>query len=175
MSIIDDTFALIFSSTRQFGTIVPDVVIRELNRDEMVITDHPVERGAAISDHAFIRPLEVEMQLGWSDSTGGYAGYCEDVYQEVVALQKRREPFDLSTGKRRYKNMLVSSISVQTDEKTENALMMSARFREVIIVDTQTTSAPKSAQASPEKTSPTTQSGTQQLRVGPTGRVVGGV
>jgi len=175
MSILDDAFALIFSNQRQFGTLVPDVVIRELNRDEMVITDHPVERGAAISDHAFIRPLEVEIVAGWSDSTGGYAGYCEEAYQDLVALQKEREPFDLATGKRRYKNMLLASIGVQTDEKTEHSLIATLRFREVNIVETQTTSAPKASQSSPQKTSPTVQSGTQQLRTGTGGRVVGGV
>jgi len=164
MAIIDDNFALITTGARQIGTLIPDVVVRETMRDEMVITDHPVERGAAISDHAFIRPVEVEMQIGWSDSTGGYVGYARDAYDALLALQKTREPFELTTGKRSYQNMLISSLSVQTDERSENILMVTARIREVIIVSTQTTSAPNSAQANPAKTGATANTGQQQLK-----------
>ncbi|MGO4738654.1 phage baseplate protein [Bosea sp. 2KB_26] len=164
MALLDDAFALITSGTRQIGTLMPDVVIREINKDELVVTDHPVERGAAISDHAFMRPSEIEMQVAWSDSTAGYVGYCRDVYEQFLALQKKREPFNVSTGKRSYKNMLVSSLAVSTDEKTENILLVSVRLREVIMVSTQTTGSPKSVQANPAKTGATTQTGTQQLK-----------
>lgn len=163
MALLDDSFALITMRERVISTLIPDVVMREVGRDELVITDHPVETGAAISDHAFIRPVEIEMVLGWSDSSAGYVGYCREVYESLLSLQKKREPFSLSTGKRNYQNMLIGSLGVQTDEKSENILMVTARFREVIIVSTQMTS-PKSAQASPEKTGSTTDRGQQQLR-----------
>lgn len=175
MALLDDAFALLTTGARQIGTLIPDVVIREISKDEMVTTDHPVERGAAISDHAFMRPVEVEMQIAWSDSTGGYVGYSTDAYNELIALQREREPFDVSTGSRRYQNMLLSSIALTKDEKTENIVLISARMREVIIVSTQTTGAPKSAQASPEKTGSTSKVGTQQLKPGPSGFVAGGV
>lgn len=164
MALLDDSFALITTQQRRVSTLIPDVVTREVSRDELVITDHPVETGAAISDHAFLRPVEVEMILGWSDSTAGYVGYAREVYEQLISLQKQREPFEMSTGKRNYQNMLISSLGVQTDEKTENVLMVTARFREVIIVSTQTTGAPKSAQASPEKTGSTTDRGQKQLK-----------
>lgn len=163
MALLDDSFALITTQQRMVSTLIPDVVVREVGRDELVITDHPVETGAAISDHAFIRPVEVEMVLGWSDSTAGYVGYTREVYEALLSLQKSREPFSLSTGKRNYQNMLLGSLGQQTDEKSENILMVTARFREVIIVSTQMT-APNSAQASPEKTGSTADKGQQQLK-----------
>ncbi len=175
MSLIDDAFALITSGSRQIGTLIPDIVIREINKDELVVTDHSVERGAAISDHAFLRPSEIEMQIAWSDSTGGYVGYSIDAYNELIALQRGREPFDVSTGSRRYENMLLSSVALTKDEKTENIVLISARLREVIIVNTQTTGAPKTAQANQAKTGSTTKVGTQQLKTGPSGFVAGGV
>ena len=88
---------------------------------------------------------------------------------------QQREPFDVATGKRRYRNMLISGLTCQTDEKTEDISLISVRLREVNIVSTQTTSAPKSAQANPAKTGSTADAGTQQLKTGPGGRVVGGV
>jgi hypothetical protein len=48
--------------------IVPDATIEEVHNDEMEITDHPVEQGTTISDHAFNRPAELIVTAGWSDS-----------------------------------------------------------------------------------------------------------
>lgn len=51
------------------GTLlIPDATIEEVHTDDLEITEHPVEQGAAISDHAFKRPAEVVITAGWSDS-----------------------------------------------------------------------------------------------------------
>ena len=48
--------------------IVAQATIEEHHMDELEITDHPVEQGAMITDHAFKRPAEVTLKLGWSNS-----------------------------------------------------------------------------------------------------------
>lgn len=164
MALIDDAFALVFTSSRSIGTLMPHVTVREVGKDEMVITEHPVETGAPISDHAFLRNAEVEMTVGWSDSTAAQSGYCREVYAELLELQRSRQPFDVFTGKRAYTSMLLSGITQETNPATENVLMVQARLREIKIVSTQTTSAPASAQASPQKTNPTTDVGPKQLQ-----------
>lgn len=163
MALFDDNFALIRSGTRSIGFIVPDVVTQEINRDTLIVTDHPVEIGAAISDHAFMAPFVVEMRCGWSDSTAGVVGYIDAIYAELQALQQAREPFNVTTGKRAYSNMLISDLLVTTDEHSENTLMVIARLRQVIITSTQTTGAPSYAQANPSKTASTSSMGTRQL------------
>ncbi len=71
MSLLGElTYALITGPGRSIGTLIPDVIVGEAHRDELIITQHPVEGGGIISDHAFLRPVEVEMQIGYSDSTG---------------------------------------------------------------------------------------------------------
>ena len=163
MSLIDDVYALIFTPARAIGTIIPGVVVEELHRDDLVVTDHPVERGAAASDHAFKMPAAVEMRCGWSDTTGG-PGYVQQVYQELLDLQSTRQPFDVYTGKRAYTNMLIRSLAVQTDQRSETALMVVCGLREVIIVDTQTTGgASASAQADPAKTAGEGNKGQKQI------------
>lgn len=164
MSLIDDAFALIFTSSRAIGTLMPHVVVREVGKDEMVITEHPVETGAPITDHAYLRNAEIEMTVGWSDSTAAQSGYCREVYEELLALQRSRQPFDVFTGKRSYTNMLLSGITQETSVATENVLLVQARLREINIVSTQTTAAPASAQASPDKTNPTADVGSKQLQ-----------
>ena len=54
--------------------IIAQAVIEERHVDELEITDHPVQQGAMVTDHAFKRPAEVTLHLGWSNSptpTGG--------------------------------------------------------------------------------------------------------
>lgn len=160
VDLIDDVYALIFSPTRMIGTLMPGVTVQESHRDDMAITDHPVERGAAISDHAFMLPAQVEMRCGWSDTQGG-PGYVRQVYEALLTLQRMREPFHVFTGKRAYTNMLIRSLGVNTDEKTEHALMVVCVLREVIIVDTQTVTA--GAQANPAKTAGEVNAGTKQV------------
>lgn len=48
--------------------IVAHATIEESHTDELVMTDHPVEQGAVITDHAYVQPAEVVITAGWSNS-----------------------------------------------------------------------------------------------------------
>lgn len=162
-AVLDTIGSILVSSGRSIGGIEPDITIEEVGRDTTFITNHPVERGATISDHAFMMPVEVEMRCGWSDSSGGWQGYSQAVYEGLQDLQQAREPFEVVTGKRVYDNMLISALEVTTSQETAFALMARIALREVIIVDTQTVSSGKaSTQASPQRTSGTQSTGTKQ-------------
>ncbi|KAA2237668.1 phage baseplate protein [Salinarimonas soli] len=162
MSLIDDVYALIQSNRREIGTLIPHIVSEESHRDDLFITLHPVERGATISDHAFKMPATVEMRVGYSNSTAGQEGFVQEVYQEFLDLQFEREPFDVFTGKRAYTNMLIASLQVTTDPRTEEVLSLTVGLREVIIVDTQMTSSKK--QADPSRTGSPVEGGQRQLK-----------
>lgn len=47
---------------------IPQATIEERSHDELEITEHPVEQGAAIADHAYKRPAEVVIRMAWSNS-----------------------------------------------------------------------------------------------------------
>ncbi|WP_197672692.1 phage baseplate protein [Burkholderia sp. PAMC 28687] len=145
---------------------MPNLVVEETHVDELTITSHPVERGAAITDHAFKRPSEVTVRYGWSNSSGFFdigSPSPDDVYKQLLALQESRVPFDMVTGKRMYQNMLIKTLAVTTDAATENSLMVVATLQQIIIVQTSTvTLQPTDVQASPEKTASTANSGTKQ-------------
>lgn len=171
MSLLGElSYALIQPSARAIGSIIPDVTIEEVPRDELILSQHPVEGGSAITDHAFKRPAEVDMRCGWSNSTAGFEGYNRQVYDALLALQASRRPFSLSTGKRLYRNMLLRSLTAPTDPRGENILMVLASFQEVIIVSTKTTGtgtattsagSSQGGQASPETTGSVTNLGSQ--------------
>ncbi len=133
------TYALIARAGRAIGPIIPDVVIEEAHRDGLIITQHPVEAGASITDHAFKRPSEYEMRCGFSNSSAGYEGYARQVYERLLALQNSRQPQTIFTGKRVYRNMLLADLAVVTDKHSENILAVQVRLQEIIIVSTKTT------------------------------------
>lgn len=54
--------------------VIPQVTIEEEHMDEMEITEHPVEQGSNIADHAFNRPALLVIRAGWSNSPSGSSG-----------------------------------------------------------------------------------------------------
>lgn len=138
--LIDDAvseYTAIYSVQRQLGGIFPDVVTEELHNDELMITEQPVEIGAPITDHAWMLPYKVLISGGFSNSTAGSEGWVQAAYQELLALQASKQPFNISTGKRYYTNMLLRSLTVITNEEAEFALMFRAQCQQIILVSTQ--------------------------------------
>lgn len=166
--------------TRYIAQIAGFVPFEEQHTDVLEITEHPIEQGAKIADHAFKHPAKVIVKFGWSDSTAGGSagsshagadvGQVADVYQSLLALQALREPFEMMTGKRLYVNMLLRELSVKTDKESENVLMVTATFQEVILVTASSVQVvTASNQANPESTQSTSTTGTKQLQSSPTG------
>lgn len=188
--------------------LTPQVTLEERHLDELEITEHPIEQGAAIADHAFKRPSEVIIRCAWSNSpsasggligtavgigaaiggprfgvlaslpstikaaqsllTGNSEDQAKAIYKKLLSLQTDRIPFDVYTGKRVYRNMLLRSLSVTTDQHSENALAVVAVCREVIIVSTRPFVVPLSQQKEPEKTGGLSQFGPKSLIPAPT-------
>jgi hypothetical protein len=55
-------------------TFIPQATIEERGTDDLDITDHPVEQGANIADHAYKRPCEVVVKMAWSNSPSAPSG-----------------------------------------------------------------------------------------------------
>lgn len=146
MDILSTLFSL---QSRKIGLIVPDVVISEKHSDALEITEHPVEDKAPVADHAFRRPSEVVMGVGFAgggslldlldtSAIGLSLGISpKETYQELIDLQRSRVPFSVTTGKRIYTNMLIRVLDVTTDKTTENVLSATLTLREVLITQTQ--------------------------------------
>ena len=187
---IGNLVTALFRPARAIGPFATQVTIEEIGEDELQITDHPVEFGAMITDHAFAEPARVLIRCGFSNSSlaslitdvagilnlvvNGSVGplnYAQSVYTQMLALQKSRVPFSVTTGKRTYQSMLIKHIRQHTDKDSENVLMLSVFCREVILVSTSTTNAPNSngtqpTPQNPATNSPPSQNGTLSLTPG---------
>ena len=168
---------LMQSQRGALGTVIPNVVVTEEHSDELTVTDHPVEQGASVTDHAFKQPATVTLRMGFSQSGVSLLGAVsalvqggspiglspQDIYAQLLTLQASRQPINVVTGKRMYSSMLVRTLSTTTTEETENALVITAGLRQIIIVQVQTTTlAPQANHAQPQTTAPTQSTGTQQ-------------
>ena len=172
-----------FRNARMIGTIIPDVVVEETGTDDVVVTQHPVANNTPISDHKYKNPCTLTMRVGWSESPaimGGGAGTVlgnisstansfttnqrtKAIYQQMQDLQNSPNPFQVTTGKRVYDNMVITSIAVTTEQHTEFTLLMTVTMQQIVIVTPQTVVAPpQSAQSNPAATGGTTDNGSVQ-------------
>ena len=186
-----DIASLLFNSNRKITgssgvTVIPDLAIRERHSDRLGITAHPIQTGAAITDHAFIMQPEFTLEFGWSNSsvsgiiqdftgtsltdvmTGELGeGYVKQVYAQIIALQHSRQLCTVVTGKRQYKNVLIESVETYTDADTAYSMIVSMNCKALQLVSVATTSTvgvSQSTQANPASTSPEQSNGTKQLQ-----------
>ena len=185
--------SLIVKPKRAIGPFDNYVTTEERHSDAMEITDHPIEQGALISDHAYLRPPELVIKAGWSNSQpdpgalpgvlGGLSGLAatpakfmqsiglgqstnqvKDIYDKLLALQASRVPFLVFTGKRLYQNMLIKSLITTTDKSNENILSITITLRAVTLVSTRLlTAAPDTAQKDPGATGGVSLAGNRAL------------
>lgn len=168
-------FSALFMTGRSIGGIIPDVTIEETHTDKLVTTKHPIERGAAVTDHAYKENPVVTMRVSWSDSSAlirsivtgsllsGSITSANDLYKSLLDLQTSGKRFDLVTGKRTYDNMLLLQVRNTTDITSENSLMLELELEQQNVVQTAEVALVQTAdQADPSATAPVQNAGTKQ-------------
>ena len=81
-------------SPNVFNPITAQATIEEMHADELVITSHPIEQNAPITDHAYKMPSELVIRMAWSNSP-------------TIGLDTVPPPWDFSTNAR---NLIFSRI-----------------------------------------------------------------
>lgn len=135
-----------------------DALISATHQDDVEVTDHPVEKGANITDHARRKPPTVTLEglvsntpvnrtqqtrtlnlLGGvtivsntdADSPAGVQGISEETYQKLQALAEDRPLVTVATPRRTHKNMILTSLTAPEDSRTGDALRFTATFKNV--------------------------------------------
>lgn len=107
-----------------------DAVYRVMHSRRLRMTEHPVQSGASISDHAFVMPAKVSLEIGMSDAMDAFspgvftsnASKSVSAYEILVALQQGRQPLTLTTRLDTYTNMLIESIDAPDSKETRYGL-----------------------------------------------------
>ncbi|WPS86461.1 hypothetical protein SMD22_18385 [Brevibacillus halotolerans] len=118
-----------------------DAFLRSTHTSRLNITQHPVQTGAALTDHAYLQPKELTMEVGMSDVgeglipgqfTGSWSRsvHAFKVLQELQAL---RVPLQVHTRLGLYQNMLIEELTAPDDFTTLSGLRCTVTMREIIV------------------------------------------
>lgn len=136
---MDKVTTMIVSPT--YGQFIFDAVFMTNHSANATVTQHPVQSGTSISDHAYMEPDEVSIDIGMTDtaaSVSGGASHSVNAYTQLRAIMELRELVTLVTRLRTYRNMLITSISVPDDYRTMYALRASIVFQQINVVSVST-------------------------------------
>lgn len=162
--------ALLLGRKREFAGIIPDVIISEEHENEVIVTRHPVDTGANVADNAYCLPAVINCQFGWSDSSrllnsildfSIFKGLTttKDVYEKLLELQAKREPFALSTGKKQYPAVIITKLKTTSTVDTESALVVDITFEEIRFAKTKEVTLQEAQQKNPQQTASVNQGG----------------
>lgn len=155
---MEATATMIISPT--FGNFIFDAVFNTDHSANLTVTQHPVQSGASISDHAFMEPDEVNIEIGMTDVAAGASdGSSRSVnaYTQLRAIMELREPVTLITRLKTYSDMIVTSMSAPDDVKTMHALRASIYFQKINIVNVSTVTVQETVTSSKTSTTETSE------------------
>lgn len=118
------------------GPVPLNVLISEKHTSEVEVTSNPIETGAEVNDHAFVKPKKVELEVADKNAAA--------TFNALVAFQESRTPFTLVTGFRLYENMIITEVDATRDKSFSKVLKATVRIKEVKIVETGTAEAESS-------------------------------
>lgn len=145
---------LFIRTKKSIGGVQLDAVLSETHNNSVRTTDNPVELGADITDHSITEPIQLKIVAEVSDTPLGGAAFSQIVdlvtglfgsstssnvtrsnaaYNALIQIQNAREPIDVQTRLKLYKNMLITNINVIQDKDTSRIVRMNIELKEVII------------------------------------------
>lgn len=118
----------VIAFSRAIGPVPLDCVVSEKHASDVELTEIPIESGARITDHAFILPKKVTLDVIDRKAVA--------TYNALVSLEEARTPFTLVTGLYVYQNMMITRLTPERDKEFGRVLRCTVELQEAIIVST---------------------------------------
>jgi len=164
----------------QTTAYVFDAVLRAGHEQRAELTRNPVQTGSSITDHIYMLPRTVEVEISMSDSMLSFTlGQFSDsgsrsvsAYQTLLKLQRAKSVVQIATRMNSYTQMVISSLRVEESKETRYSAAIHITFTEVLLAVVQQTSGVGSSvspatSSIPQTTGKTTGGQTQILPVPP--------
>lgn len=134
-----------YPNTWHLEGYVFDAWLKLHHSNSLTITQHPVQTGAQVSDHAFVNARKFSFEIGMTDCARSIiAGQFPasptrsiNAYNTLVTLQASGKFLELLTKYTRSSQILIESIDVSDDFSTSNAMHATINLMEIIVADTQ--------------------------------------
>jgi hypothetical protein len=138
-------------------TITFDATIREIHTGVTTMTDHPVEDGSVVADHAVDAPDEIELAAMVSNRPilalaaersrsvlGGPAqDRANDAFRELDRARRAKELHQVITDLKTYDDMMITSLSVTRDKDSLEILDCTIRLRQFRVATVEAVEAPE--------------------------------
>lgn len=118
-----------------------DAVFRLHHRRTVKKTTHPILTGANLSDHAYVMPAQVTLEIGMSDVMSSYqdniwtgaSTKSISAWQILKTLELSKVPLTIITRLDTYVNMVITDVYTTDDNRTNHALKATIVFEENLI------------------------------------------
>ena len=137
--------ALLYCKTN-IGGYFFDGFIKVDHSIELQTTSNPVETGASIVDHAYVKPAELTMEVMMSDvhqslvpeQFTGASFRSVNAWQVLRKLQSDRIPMSVFTRLGLYTNMLITKLTASDTAETFRALSAEVTLKELPVARVKT-------------------------------------
>jgi hypothetical protein len=134
--------------TRGITAYVFDAVIRSEHDQQSVITQNPVQTGPAISDHAYVVPARLTIELLMTDAMQSFTlGQWSDgpsrsvsAFQTLKSLQQKKAVLQVATRLNTYSPMMILSVRAEEQNDTRFSLKATVSFMEILTASVEMTS-----------------------------------
>lgn len=103
-------------------------------------TEHPIQTGAATTDHIYNLPDQITLDIAMSDAMecvvpDQFSGNSKSVaaFEKLTQWRKDRELLTITTRLYTYENMFIENMYTPDDAKTVYGLRCSVHFREIML------------------------------------------
>lgn len=153
---MEQIFKTYFDTGRE--KLIFDAIFSIQHESTTNITEHPIQTGASVADHAYEEPSKLTFDIGMSDVMESIIpGQFSDnnsrsisAYEKLRELQSQRLPLSVVTKLWSYSNMLIETISTVEDSKTTYGLRATVTLKQVFVVNVNTVKVSERAHKSVE-------------------------
>lgn len=126
--------------------LIFDAIFTTQHDTSLNITEHPVQTGADIADHAYEEASRLTFYIGMSDVMQSFIqgqfsnnnSRSVSAYLKLRELQKQRLPITVITRLGTYNNMMVETISSEDNNTTAYGLRATVTLKQIFVVSVTT-------------------------------------
>lgn len=127
-------FTLLFRHKTQIDSLILDACISEQHDADVEVTEHNVEVGSNISDHARPKPETLTIEGLITATPFGKEtslDYIDEAYAKLRELKDAGSLIKVTTPVRSYSNMIITKLSVPRSIQTGDSLRFNISFKEL--------------------------------------------
>ena len=128
-------------SSKTTQSLTLDACVKEEVQFDLEVTDHPVERGVNVTDHARPKPKEFTIEGVMTDTppAGARPFYHQGVFNDLLDVQENAFLLTVYCDLGTWNNLVLYSLKAPRDKETGESLRFEGKLKQVRFVTNATT------------------------------------